>query len=78
MDPGFSPDACSGDYASGRKRQRHVSRRRKLKIFVTQLIPQAGLEILRRAHPDYRINAEERVLGREELLEAGPGRGCAA
>jgi glyoxylate reductase len=39
-----------------------------LKIFVTQLIPQAGLEILRRAHPDYCINAEERVLGHEELL----------
>ena len=39
-----------------------------MKIFVTQLIPQAGLEILRRAHPDYCINAEERVLGREELL----------
>jgi lactate dehydrogenase-like 2-hydroxyacid dehydrogenase len=40
-----------------------------LNIFVTQLIPQAGLEILRRAHPDYRINAEERVLARGELLE---------
>jgi glyoxylate reductase len=40
-----------------------------LNIFVTQLIPQAGLEILRRAYPDYRINAEERVLARWELLE---------
>lgn len=44
-----------------------------MKIFVTQLIPQAGLEILRRAHPDYGINAEERVLGREELLEGVRG-----
>jgi glyoxylate reductase len=40
-----------------------------LKVFVTQLIPQAGLEILRRAYPDYRINSEERVLTRRELLE---------
>jgi glyoxylate reductase len=40
-----------------------------LKIFVTQLIPQAGLDILHRAYPDYRINSEERVLTRPELLE---------
>ena len=44
-----------------------------MKIFVTQLIPQAGLEMLRHAHPDYCINAEERVLGREELLESVRG-----
>ena len=44
-----------------------------MKIFVTQLIPQAGLEILRRAHPEYGINAEERVLDREELLEGARG-----
>jgi len=40
-----------------------------LKVFVTQLIPEAGLEILRRAYPDFLINAEERVLTRHELLE---------
>jgi glyoxylate reductase len=44
-----------------------------LKIFVTQLIPQAGLELLRRAHPDFCINEEKRVLGREELLESVRG-----
>jgi glyoxylate reductase len=40
-----------------------------VKIFVTQLIPQAGLEALHRTYPDYRINSEERVLTRSELLE---------
>jgi glyoxylate reductase len=44
-----------------------------LKIFVTQLIPQAGLEILRRAYPEYRINSEERILMRRELLEKVKG-----
>jgi glyoxylate reductase len=40
-----------------------------MKIFVTQLIPQAGLEALHQAYPEYRINSEERVLTRSELLE---------
>jgi glyoxylate reductase len=44
-----------------------------VKVFVTQLIPQAGLEILRRAYPEYTINAEERVLTRPELLEKVKG-----
>ena len=44
-----------------------------MKIFVTQLIPQAGLEMLGRAHPEYCINAEKRVLRREELLESVRG-----
>jgi glyoxylate reductase len=44
-----------------------------LKIFVTQLIPQAGLEILRQAYPEYQINSEERVLTRRELLEKVKG-----
>jgi glyoxylate reductase len=44
-----------------------------LKIFVTQLISQAGLELLRRVHPDYLINSEERVLTRGELLEKVKG-----
>jgi glyoxylate reductase len=44
-----------------------------LNIFVTQLIPQSGLEILRRAYPGFRINSEERVLGRGELLECVKG-----
>jgi glyoxylate reductase len=44
-----------------------------LKVFVTQLIPQAGLAILNRAYPDYRINSEERILTRQELLEKVKG-----
>jgi len=40
-----------------------------LKIFVTQPIPQAGLEVLRRAYPNFQMNPEERVLSRTELLE---------
>jgi len=44
-----------------------------LKIFVTQLIPQSGLEILGRTYPEYRINSEERVLTRRELLEGVKG-----
>jgi glyoxylate reductase len=44
-----------------------------LKIFVTQLIPQTGLEILQQVYPEYRINAEERVLARSELLERVQG-----
>jgi glyoxylate reductase len=42
---------------------------RILKIFITQLIPQSGLDLLHRVYPDYRINSEERVLTRAELLE---------
>jgi len=44
-----------------------------LKIFVTQRIPQAGLEILHRAYPDFQINAEEHVLTRRELQEKVKG-----
>jgi glyoxylate reductase len=44
-----------------------------LKVFVTQLIPQAGLDILRQAYPGYVINPEERVLARGELLEMVKG-----
>ncbi|MDZ7343615.1 MAG: D-glycerate dehydrogenase [candidate division KSB1 bacterium] len=40
-----------------------------MKIFVTQPIPQAGLELLRQAYPHFEINPEERVLSRVELLE---------
>ncbi len=40
-----------------------------MKIFVTQPIPQAGLEVLRRAYPNFQMNPEERVLSRTELLE---------
>jgi glyoxylate reductase len=39
-----------------------------MKIFVTQLIPHTGLDILKSAYPDYQINTEERVLSRSELL----------
>jgi glyoxylate reductase len=45
-------------------------------VFVTQPIPQPGLELLRRAHPGFRINSEERVLERAQLLEEV--RGAAA
>jgi lactate dehydrogenase-like 2-hydroxyacid dehydrogenase len=47
-----------------------------LKIYVTQPIPSAGLDVLRRAHPNFQINPEERVLSRAELLEKT--RGCDA
>jgi glyoxylate reductase len=40
-----------------------------LKIFVTQPIPSAGLEVLRRAYPNFQMNPDERVLPRTELLE---------
>ncbi len=39
-----------------------------MKIFVTQPIPSAGLEVLRRAYPNFQMNPEERVLSRSELL----------
>jgi len=40
-----------------------------LKIYVTQPIPAPGLEILRRAYPNFQMNPDERVLARAELLE---------
>jgi len=40
-----------------------------LKIYVTQPIPSAGLEVLRRAYPSFQMNPDERVLSRAELLE---------
>lgn len=45
-------------------------------VFVTQPIPQPGLDLLAREHPGFRINPEERVLGRAQLLEGV--RGAAA
>lgn len=42
-------------------------------IFVTQPVPPAGLEIIRRACPGCRVNAEERVLAHDELLECVKG-----
>jgi glyoxylate reductase len=44
-----------------------------LKIYVTQPIPQAGLEVLRRAYPNFQMNPEERVLTRAEVLEKVKG-----
>lgn len=44
-----------------------------MRIFVTQLIPKAGLEILRQVYPNYCINSEERVLTRPELLSQVKG-----
>ncbi len=40
-----------------------------MKIYVTQPIPSAGLEVLRCAYPNFQMNPEERVLSRAELLE---------
>ena len=40
-----------------------------MKIYVTQPIPPAGLEVLRRAYPNFQMNPDERVLSRAELLE---------
>ena len=42
-------------------------------VFVTQRIPAAGLDILRRAHPDFRIHDADRVLTRPELLRGVRG-----
>jgi lactate dehydrogenase-like 2-hydroxyacid dehydrogenase len=44
-----------------------------LDVFVTQPIPQPGLDLLARAHPHFRMNPEERVLGRAQLLEGVRG-----
>lgn len=44
-----------------------------MKIYVTRPIPQAGLEILRRVYPDYKMNHDDRVLERHELLAAVKG-----
>lgn len=44
-----------------------------VKIFVTQRIPAAGLEILRQVCPDCGIHADERVLTRPELLQQAQG-----
>lgn len=41
-----------------------------MKIFVTRPIPQAGLDILRQTYPDFKMNPEDRVLERHELLAA--------
>lgn len=44
-----------------------------MKIFVTQPIPPAGLDILRQAYPKFQMNPDERVLARAELLEKVKG-----
>jgi D-3-phosphoglycerate dehydrogenase len=44
-----------------------------LKIYVTQPIPSAGLETLRRAYPNFQMNPDERVLTRAELFEKTKG-----
>lgn len=40
-----------------------------MRIFVTRPIPEAGLELLRKAYPEFEMNEDDRVLTREELLE---------
>ncbi len=44
-----------------------------MKIYVTRPIPQAGLDILRHVYPDYKMNQDDRVLERHELLAAVEG-----
>ncbi len=44
-----------------------------MKIFVTRPIPQAGLDLLRNAYPEFKMNPEDRVLERHELLAAVKG-----
>jgi glyoxylate reductase len=44
-----------------------------MKVFVTRPIPQAGLDIIRSVYPDYKMNLEDRVLERRELLAAVNG-----
>ena len=41
----------------------------KIKIYVTRRIPDAGLELLRKNHPQFEMNPEDRILTRSELLE---------
>lgn len=43
-------------------------------VYVTRLIPEAGLEILRRHCRRVEVNPDDRVLGRAELLAAVRGR----
>ena len=44
-----------------------------MKIYVTRPIPEAGLELLRRSHPDFEMNTEDRMLTRAELLDNARG-----
>jgi glyoxylate reductase len=44
-----------------------------LKIFVTQRIPRAGLDMLSQAYPGFAINSQDRILERFELLEKVKG-----
>ncbi len=43
-------------------------------VYLTRPIPDAGIELLRAELPHFRMNSEDRVLSREELLEQV--RGC--
>jgi lactate dehydrogenase-like 2-hydroxyacid dehydrogenase len=43
-------------------------------VYVTRRIPDAGLEVLKTAGIDYAMNADDRVLSRDELLTAVRGR----
>ncbi|MDZ7291933.1 MAG: D-glycerate dehydrogenase [candidate division KSB1 bacterium] len=44
-----------------------------MKIYITQPIPQSGLEVLRRAFSDFQINPEDRILTKQELLKKAKG-----
>jgi len=44
-----------------------------MKIYVTRPIPEVGLELLRRSHPNFEMNTEDRMLTRAELLEKARG-----
>ncbi len=43
------------------------------KIYVTREIPEAGLKLLRAKYPDFEMNAGERVLGKDELINKVKG-----
>lgn len=44
------------------------------KVFVTRPIPDAGLEVLKQGIGDFDINPDDRVLSKQELIEAVKGR----
>ena len=45
-----------------------------MNIYVTRLIPEEGLVMLREAFGDIEVNPHDRVLTRDELLAAVKGR----
>lgn len=44
-----------------------------MKVYITRRIPEPGIEMIRKEH-DVEVNPYDRVLTREELLQAVKGR----